>query len=157
MTRSKLVFKLTILEAIVVCCLQFPLIAVASSVVYSHLICLLLSFVIESREAAYLYAITSAMAMYTITRNCAKSKIDNCGCGPKPRDGSDGFEWGRCTEDVNFGYQKSKAFVDAAETRIDGHYSALAKMNLHNNEAGRSVSNCAHWRILRLALLLGNQ
>ena len=81
------------------------------------------------------------MAMYTITRNCAKGKIDICGCGRKPEDPTDGFEWGKCTEDVVFGYLKSKAFVDAAETRIAGNYSASAKMNLHNNEAGRLVSN----------------
>jgi hypothetical protein len=81
------------------------------------------------------------MAMYTITRNCAKDKIDNCGCGSKPRDPTDNFEWGRCSEDVNFGYQKSKSFVDAAETTVNGDYPASAKLNLHNNEAGRLVSN----------------
>jgi hypothetical protein len=95
----------------------------------------------ESRESAYLYAITSAMAMYTITRNCAKDKIAVCGCAPKPRDPTDGFAWGKCTEDVDFGYRKSKEFVDAGETLVNGEFPLFAKMNLHNNEAGRLVSN----------------
>lgn len=109
----------------------------------------LLSVVTESREAAYLYAIMSAMGMYTVTRNCAKSKIVNCNCGDKPREPSPGFDWGRCTEDVNFGYAKTKEFIDAAETpNSRGVYSAAGQMNIQNNEAGRlvSISSCLHAR-----------
>lgn len=85
------------------------------------------------------------MAMYTVTRNCAKGKIDNCDCGPNPRDDADkreGFTWGRCTEDVKFGLDVTERFIDAAERpNSGGGYDATELMNLHNNEAGRLVSN----------------
>lgn len=40
-----------------------------------------------------------------------------------------------CHDNIQYGYERGKAFVDATETRHDFH----AFMNLHNNEAGRQV------------------
>lgn len=72
-----------------------------------------------------------------------------CGCEatrnrppPKPLSPSaygDGvkWEWGGCVDDVEFGYEKSKQFMDAKRRR--GKSDIRALIDLHNNEAGRLV------------------
>lgn len=50
--------------------------------------------------------------------------------------GGRGWIWGGCSDNVDFGENISKQFVDALE---NGHDSRAA-VNLHNNEAGRLVS-----------------
>lgn len=72
-----------------------------------------------------------------------------CGCEatrnrppPKPLSSSsygDGvkWEWGGCVDDVEFGYEKSKQFMDAKRRR--GKSDIRALIDLHNNEAGRLV------------------
>lgn len=50
--------------------------------------------------------------------------------------GGRGWIWGGCSDNVEFGENISKQFVDALE---NGHDSRAA-VNLHNNEAGRHVS-----------------
>lgn len=47
------------------------------------------------------------------------------------------WEWGGCSDNIGFGYKFSREFVDAGEKGRN----AREKMNLHNNEAGRAVSN----------------
>lgn len=60
-----------------------------------------------------------------------------CGCdshhkGPP----GEGWKWGGCSEDAEFGVLVSREFADARENRPD----ARSAMNRHNNEAGRSVN-----------------
>lgn len=74
-----------------------------------------------------------------------------CGCEatrnrppPKPLSSSsygDGvkWEWGGCVDDVEFGYEKSKQFMDAKRRR--GKSDIRALIDLHNNEAGRLVTD----------------
>ncbi|XP_014681052.1 PREDICTED: protein Wnt-1-like isoform X1 [Priapulus caudatus] len=86
------------------------------------------------RETAFIYAITSAGVGHTIARACSEGSIQTCTCdyskrGPSGRD----WEWGGCSDNVQFGYKFSRRFVDAAEKGKDIRY----KMNLHNNNAGR--------------------
>lgn len=50
--------------------------------------------------------------------------------------GGRGWIWGGCSDNVDFGEDISKQFVDALE---NGH-DARAAVNRHNNEAGRLVS-----------------
>ncbi|OWF48432.1 protein Wnt-4-like [Mizuhopecten yessoensis] len=90
---------------------------------------------IKSRETAYIYAISSAGVMYSVTRGCARGDLEHCGCDDKIRwrkAGGD-FEWGGCSENTKYGAKFSKEFVDANEKTVDE--SGL--MNLWNNEAGR--------------------
>lgn len=59
-----------------------------------------------------------------------------CGCdshhkGPP----GEGWKWGGCSEDAEFGVLVSREFADARENRPD----ARSAMNRHNNEAGRTV------------------
>ena len=46
------------------------------------------------------------------------------------------FEWGGCSDDVDYGRRFARAFIDAKERK---NLDARALMNLHNNKAGRRV------------------
>lgn len=50
--------------------------------------------------------------------------------------GSD-WKWGGCSDNIEFGDEISRRYIDVLETGSD----ARAIVNLHNNEAGRRVSN----------------
>lgn len=50
-------------------------------------------------------------------------------------DASAAWEWGGCGDDVDFGDEKSRLFMDARHKRGRGDIRALVQ--LHNNEAGR--------------------
>ncbi|CAG5127335.1 unnamed protein product, partial [Candidula unifasciata] len=92
---------------------------------------------IKSRETAYIYAISSAGIMYSITRACAKGELDNCGCDgkvPHHDTGAD-FEWGGCSDNIRHGASFSKEFLDSDEIKNKDHGS----MNLWNNAAGRKT------------------
>ncbi|XP_067899096.1 protein Wnt-8-like [Heterodontus francisci] len=90
-----------------------------------------------TRETSFVHAISSAGVMYTLTRNCSMGDFDNCGCDESRsgQAGGQGWVWGGCSDNVEFGERVSKQFVDALETGQDSR----AAMNLHNNEAGRSA------------------
>lgn len=72
-----------------------------------------------------------------------------CGCEatrnrapPRPPSSSSSgegvkWEWGGCGDDVEFGYEKSKQFMDAKRRR--GKSDIRTLVDLHNNEAGRLV------------------
>jgi hypothetical protein len=59
--------------------------------------------------------------------------------------------WGGCGDNVNFGYRKSKDFMDAPYRRRSD-IKTLVK--LHNNNAGRLVSSSGKTK-QSLALALG--
>lgn len=46
------------------------------------------------------------------------------------------WEWGGCSDNIDFGFKFARDFVDSAER---GN-TLREKMNIHNNEAGRIVS-----------------
>uniref|UniRef100_A0A3B3TAI9 Protein Wnt n=1 Tax=Paramormyrops kingsleyae TaxID=1676925 RepID=A0A3B3TAI9_9TELE len=92
----------------------------------------------SSREAAFVYAISSAGVVYAITRACSQGELKICNCDPhkrgRARDDRGNFDWGGCSDHVNFGIKFAKAFVDAREKTVR---DARALMNLHNNRCGR--------------------
>ncbi|KAF6722500.1 Protein Wnt-2b [Oryzias melastigma] len=92
----------------------------------------------SSQEAAFVYAISSAGVVYAITRACSQGELKICSCDSHKRGlGSDSngeFEWGGCSDNINFGIKFAKAFVDAREKMVK---DARALMNLHNNRCGR--------------------
>lgn len=94
-----------------------------------------------SREAAFVYAISSAGVVYAITRACSQGELKNCSCDRKKRgqssDDRGSFDWGGCSDDIKFGIKFAKDFVDAQELMMK---DARAMMNLHNNRCGRMVS-----------------
>lgn len=89
-----------------------------------------------TRESAFVHAIASAGVAFAVTRSCAEGTSTICGCdshhkGPP----GEGWKWGGCSEDADFGVLVSREFADARENRPD----ARSAMNKHNNEAGRTV------------------
>ena len=67
-------------------------------------------------------------------------RLLQCTCDNNLRDiATDGeWEWGGCGDNVDFGYQKSREFMDARRRkRRRGDVTTLVQ--LHNNEAGRQV------------------
>ncbi|KAA0718818.1 Protein Wnt-3a [Triplophysa tibetana] len=65
---------------------------------------------------------------------CAEGSATICGCDTRRKGPpGEGWKWGGCSEDVEFGSMVSREFADARENRPD----ARSAMNRHNNEAGR--------------------
>ncbi|XP_045216271.1 protein Wnt-4-like [Mercenaria mercenaria] len=95
---------------------------------------------IKSRETAYIYSISSAGVMYSVTRACAQGTLIGCGCDDSVRkQGTEGkFEWGGCSENLQYGAKFSEEFVDSKEQIQDRNEFGL--MNLWNNKAGRLIA-----------------
>ena len=72
---------------------------------------------------------------------CSTGQMEQCGCDRTVKGtSSEGFEWSGCSHNVAYGNAFSEMFVDARErTKGKGAYRAL--MNLHNNKAGRKVTD----------------
>lgn len=79
----------------------------------------------------------SAAVTHSVSRACSEGAIESCTCDYSQRgpSGAD-WEWGGCSDNIQFGVKFSREFVDAGEKGRDIRYM----MNLHNNEAGRVVS-----------------
>lgn len=94
----------------------------------------------DTRETAFVYAITAAGVVYSVTKACSRGDLLHCNCDKNGRDIiTDGeFEWGGCHDDVDFGYKKSREFMDDRRRNKKGDLTT--KIRLHNNEAGRLVS-----------------
>ena len=77
--------------------------------------------------------------MFAVTKACSRGSLLQCSCDNTARDiSSDGeWVWGGCHDDVNFGYTKSREFMDARRKKKRG--DVTTKIQLHNNEAGRLV------------------
>ncbi|XP_013788136.1 protein wingless-like, partial [Limulus polyphemus] len=86
------------------------------------------------RESAFVYAITSAGVAHAVSRACSEGIIETCTCDYRNR-GPSGldWQWGGCSDNIEFGYKFARRFVDSAERGRDLRFI----MNLHNNEAGR--------------------
>lgn len=109
----------------------------------------LYSLNVGCRETAFIYAITSAAVTHSIARACSEGSIESCTCDyshqtRSPQTGNTGviagvrdWEWGGCSDNIGFGFKFSREFVDTGERGR----TLREKMNLHNNEAGRSVSS----------------
>ncbi|KAJ7427381.1 Protein Wnt-4 [Willisornis vidua] len=92
-----------------------------------------------TREAAFVYAISSAGVAFAVTRACSSGELDKCGCDRTVQGGSpQGFQWSGCSDNIAYGVAFSQSFVDIRE-RSKGASSNRALMNLHNNEAGRKA------------------
>uniref|UniRef100_A0A3Q2XMD7 Protein Wnt n=1 Tax=Hippocampus comes TaxID=109280 RepID=A0A3Q2XMD7_HIPCM len=94
----------------------------------------------SSREAAFVYAISSAGVVYALTRACSQGDLKMCNCDPQKRgrdkDERGEFDWGGCSDHINYGIRFAKAFIDAKERTVR---DARALMNLHNNRCGRTA------------------
>ena len=102
-----------------------------TSLIYTH------GSVKACRETAFAYSITAAGVSHAIARACSEGKLSSCGCDKRYRGVSNaGWQWGGCSDNIHFADQFSRKFVDAGEKGRDFR----TVVNLHNNEAGRTVS-----------------
>ena len=128
-----------------------------------------------TKETAFVHAVTSAGVVHAITLACSTGNLTDCSCDMNPAGssgggsggqsaaghvpgvpggfGDDGWRWGGCSDNVNYGVWFTMMFVDAAERNQIGtqsHFSFIrnkrkvsdeikALVNLHNNEVGRKV------------------
>ncbi|XP_055706947.1 protein Wnt-1-like [Phlebotomus papatasi] len=87
----------------------------------------------KSRETAYIHAINAAALAWSMTQACSKGELTECGCDNTKRKRKKKWQWGGCSDDINFGVQFSRRFIDSEEDNT----TETGLMNLHNNEAGR--------------------
>lgn len=105
-----------------------------------------------------MHSFLSAGITYTLTRNCSRGQLDGCGCAAHPMESrmiyysiftigiksnvrlsfiaSNTWRWGGCSDNIKMGEQYAVRVLDSLETGQD----AQALANLHNNFAGRLVS-----------------
>jgi len=91
-------------------------------------------------ETSFIYAVTSAALTYTTSRACSEGSIYTCSCGlielARQVHAPSEWEWGGCSDNVEFGQKFAREFTDASEKERD----IRCAVNRHNNEAGRLVS-----------------
>ncbi|XP_055680769.1 protein Wnt-6-like [Lutzomyia longipalpis] len=102
----------------------------------------------DTRETAFVNAITAAGIAYTVARACATGNLVECTCHANSQSHppsklkkwrkylmapDESWEWAGCGDNINFGVNKSKIFLDARYRRKKD-IKALVKT--HNNIAG---------------------
>uniref|UniRef100_H2YME8 Protein Wnt n=1 Tax=Ciona savignyi TaxID=51511 RepID=H2YME8_CIOSA len=108
-----------------------------------------------TRERSFVYALSSAAVAYAITRDCSLGNIVGCGCDqtwPQRAPFNQSFDWGGCSDNIRWGVEMSKLFVDAQEyergrqKRIGRNRRRRRKreinertVNLNNNKFGREA------------------
>jgi hypothetical protein len=109
----------------------------------------------DSREQAFVQALSSAALVHAISKACSAGHSSKCGCGPIPNDppptpppgnglngppgsGAGQFKWGGCADDLRFGLVFGKWFTDTP-TSNSRKISRRAVINSHNNAVGRKV------------------
>jgi len=92
-----------------------------------------------TRETALLHAISTAAITHEITQQCRENKIPGCRCvelkNRQPNSGSGDWQWGGCSDNIWFGENVTRSFIDNLEQEND----ARRVINLHNNDLGRKV------------------
>ncbi|XP_006751730.1 protein Wnt-16, partial [Leptonychotes weddellii] len=94
-----------------------------------------------TKETAFIYAVMAAGLVHSVTRSCSAGNMTECSCDTSLQSGgsaSEGWHWGGCSDDVQYGMWFSRKFLDLPVRNSTGKESkVLLAMNLHNNEAGR--------------------
>ncbi|KAG9277650.1 protein Wnt-6-like [Astyanax mexicanus] len=108
----------------------------------------------DIRETAFVNGIMAAGVLHAVTQACSQGELLECGCvtlknspgSPKERASEHmpspmsalqdlRWEWGGCGDDVDFGYEISRQFMDTRRRKEKSDIRTL--VDLHNNEAGR--------------------
>lgn len=96
-----------------------------------------------TKETAFIYAVMAAGLVHSVTRSCSAGNMTECSCDSTLQSGgspSEGWHWGGCSDDVQYGMWFSRKFLDFPIRNTTGQESkVLLAMNLHNNEAGRQA------------------
>lgn len=91
-----------------------------------------------TKETALLHAISTAAITHEVTLQCRQNKIPGCQCVEtnKQTKGNGDWQWGGCSDNIWFGENATKMFIDELEPQQE---DARVAVNLHNNEIGRRV------------------
>jgi hypothetical protein len=94
---------------------------------------------IGTKESAYIHALTSAGIAYVITKACSTGRLSSCGCDMtmKDRNVNGSIRWTGCSDNVLFGMEIARKFVNLGEGKMKTRMSLL---NLHNNQIGIRVN-----------------
>ncbi|KAM4678422.1 protein Wnt-16 [Discoglossus pictus] len=96
-----------------------------------------------TKETAFISAVTAAGLVHSVTRSCSAGNMTECSCDTSLQNGgsaSEGWHWGGCSDDLQYGMWFSRKFLDAPYKNSTGPESeVLNAMHLHNNEAGRQA------------------
>lgn len=105
------------------------------------------------RETAFAYAISAAGVAHSVSRACGMGRLISCGCDPSSYKGrapakarGTQWKWGGCSHNLDYGMEFSRQFLDTREKAGD----IQSTVNLHNNQAGRLVSNKCPLNVLFL-------
>ncbi|CAG0917097.1 unnamed protein product [Notodromas monacha] len=103
-------------------------------------------YAVRSKETAYIYAVTSAGVVHSVTAACGLGELAECSCDAERNGGrttAEGWKWGGCSAEIGYGREFGRRLVDSpdeAKIRAPGVKRGIrrrAAMNLLNNEAGR--------------------
>ncbi|XP_023695722.1 protein Wnt-6-like isoform X2 [Paramormyrops kingsleyae] len=108
----------------------------------------------DIRETAFVFAVVAAGSVHTVTQACSSGELLQCGCedphGRRPPQlpatfGKQGiiWEWGGCGDDVEFGFEASRRFMDTKRRKTKSDVRTL--IDLHNYEAGRLAVRNHMW------------
>lgn len=91
----------------------------------------------------------SAGIAHSIVQSCSLGLLEGCGCDDSGLVGTqssfqEGWKWGGCSANVEYGVNFAQIFVDAADKR--GTPRSL--MNLHNSRAGRKVRKAGIFHVM---------
>ena len=94
--------------------------------------------IIGTKESAYIHALTSAGIAYAITKACSTGRLSSCGCdmSMKEKNSNNSIRWAGCSDNVLFGSELARKFVNLRE-RITKNRTSL--VNVHNNQVGIRV------------------
>uniref|UniRef100_A0A8D2LIX5 Protein Wnt n=1 Tax=Varanus komodoensis TaxID=61221 RepID=A0A8D2LIX5_VARKO len=94
-----------------------------------------------TKETAFIFAVMAAGLVHSVTHACGAGNMTECSCDNTLQSGgsaSEGWYWGGCSDDIQYGMWLSRKFLDGPAKNTSGKDgNALRAMNLHNNEAGR--------------------
>ncbi|ELT87681.1 hypothetical protein CAPTEDRAFT_149951 [Capitella teleta] len=97
-----------------------------------------------TKETAFMYAVTSAGVVHAVTKACSSGNLTDCTCdlSQQGQTSGEGWKWGGCSDNVDYGMWFAETFVDAPEKlRHTASKDIRSLMNLQNNAVGRQVIN----------------
>ncbi|RWS28313.1 Wnt6-like protein, partial [Leptotrombidium deliense] len=91
----------------------------------------------DTRETSFVDAITAAGVTFAISQACSLGTLLDCSCHRISRASnslSGDYDWRGCSDNIDFGYRKSKEFMD---DKIRKRSDVKTFLLSHNYEAGR--------------------
>ncbi|XP_076170560.1 protein Wnt-4 isoform X4 [Ptiloglossa arizonensis] len=111
---------------------------------------------VNSREAAFVYAISAAGVAYSVTRACSRGELTDCSCDNRVRTRRpNNWQWGGCSEDIHFGEKFSREWSDSGEEPVKEGVLQGPKglagqlMRKHDSEAGRRAVRSRMQRVCK--------